>query len=133
MDFHQNFWKCYSHKPKHPYQFSVKSMKNFYFYLYLNFFFLEFQIFYYRIPIFKTQTGKNMQMSSQKIKSVSSRPKNEKKIIAISFFVAEICLLKNRSGLKPKFGRRSSSSIFSKTIHCMEFKWYWLQSLHFYL
>ena len=79
MDFHKNFWKCYLYKPKHSYQFLVKSMKNFYFYLNLNFFFLEFQIFYYRIPIFKTQTSKNMQMSSQKIKSVLSRPKNEKK------------------------------------------------------
>ena len=35
--------------------------------------------------------GKNMQISSQKSKSVSLRPKNEKKIIAISFFVKEIC------------------------------------------
>ena len=35
--------------------------------------------------------GKNMQMSFQKIKSVLSRPKIDKKIIAISFFVTEIC------------------------------------------
>ena len=34
--------------------------------------------------------GKNMQISLQKSKSVSVRPKNEKKIIAISIFVKEI-------------------------------------------
>ena len=51
--------------------------------------------------------GKNMQISSQKSKSVLLRPKNEKKIIAISFFVTEICnknyeILGNFSSILPK-------------------------------
>ena len=133
MDFHKNFWKCYSHKPKHPYQFSVKSMKNFYFYLYLIFFFQNFRFFTTAYPFLKRKRVKICKCRLRRLKAYRQDLKMKKKIIAISFFVAEICLLKNRSGLKPKFGRRSSSSIFSKTIHCMEFKWYWLQSLHFYL
>ena len=49
--------------------------------------------------------GKNMQISSQRSISVSIRPKNEKKIIAISFFVREICLFENRRALSRQFGQ----------------------------
>ena len=55
-----------------------------------------------------------MQISSQKSKSVSLRPKNEKKITTISFFVTEICLLENQRQLSRQFGGRCLSSNFKK-------------------
>ena len=133
MNFHKNCWEYSSYNPKHPCQFLAKSIENFYFYLNLFILFFYFQIFFNRISIFKTRTGKNMQISSQKSKSVSLRPINEKKIIAISFFVREICLLENRRALSRQFGRPFFSSICSKTIQFMEIRWYLLQNLYSYL
>ena len=83
MDFNKTCLEGFSHKPKHPYNFLEKSMRNF---LFLCIFFLEFYIFYYRISIFKTKMGKNMQMLLQKIKIVLSRPKMEKKYHRNIFF-----------------------------------------------
>ena len=38
------------------------------------------------IPILKIKIGKNTEYSTKKIKSILSSPKNEKNIVAISFF-----------------------------------------------
>ena len=86
MDFYKYCWECFSYKPKHTCQFLAKSIKNFDFYLNLNFYFLNFQIFYYRILIFTMRTGKNIQISSQENKSVLLRPENEKKTHRDIFF-----------------------------------------------
>ena len=64
--------------------------------------------------------GKNMQISSQKSKSVLLRPKNENKIIAISFYDKEMCLLENRRALSCQFDCPFFSSISLKTIKFME-------------
>ena len=108
MDFHKNWLKCSSYKPKYPCQFLSKYIENFYFYLNLFILFFYFLNFFYHISIFKIRTGKNMQISSQRSKSVSLRPKNEKKIIVISFFVREICLLENQRVLSRQFGRQKN-------------------------
>ena len=59
-----------------------------------------------------------MQISSQKSKSVSLRPKNEKKIITVSFFVREICLL--------EIGGRSRAN----SVGSVEFQFSQKYSLH---
>ena len=86
MDFNKTCLECYSHKPKHPCNFLAKSMRNFLFLCKFIYIFLEFYIFYYRISIFKTKMGKNMQMLLQKIKIVLSRPNIEKKYHGTFFF-----------------------------------------------
>ena len=94
MDFHKNCWKYSSYKPKHLCKFLAKSIENFYFYLNLNLFFNILKFFYYRIPILKMRTGKNRQISSQKSKSVSLRPKNEKKSLWYLFSLQRYVCLK---------------------------------------
>ena len=86
MNFHKNYWKYSSFKSKYPCQFLAKFIENFYFYLNLFILFFLFFDFFYRISIFKMKTGKNMQISSQKSRSVSLRPINEKKYHRDIFF-----------------------------------------------
>ena len=101
MDFHKNFWKCYSHNPKHPYQFSAKSMKSFYFYLYLKFFFQNFRFFITAYPFLKRKRVKICKCRLRRLKAYRQDLKMKKKSSQYLFSLQRYVCLKIGVGSSP--------------------------------